>query len=60
MSITSWAYAKSGYRFPFGFDRRVVLPDEQRFASQGEQLLAGSVDMAQRKRKYTSIQFFGK
>jgi len=29
-----WGYAQPDHRFPFGFDRRVVLSEEQRFAPQ--------------------------
>jgi hypothetical protein len=40
-----WAFAKAGYRFPFGFNRRVVLAEHERFVSDSRKL-AGSTDSA--------------
>jgi hypothetical protein len=40
-----WAFAKSDYRFPFGFNRRVVLSEQERFGSNSRQL-TGSTDSA--------------
>ena len=38
-----WAYADPQHRFPFGFDRRVVLPEQQRSVPQRAQHV-GSMD----------------